>query len=263
MILQGSFFSTYLEMETGLSIYLPNKALGSQAHKVIYLLHGLCGNNADWLNYTMLPVFAERYDAIFIMGEVGRSFYTDMQYGQKYFSYYAKELPQVVKNVFNISAKREDTFAIGASMGGYGALKLAFSNPGEYGGCAAFSPACLFLKEGLGIMENNTSEQNNQLFGKQLVQDFQAIFGQDFCSKPEFELTELAQRAFLKGESPSLYLSCGTEDSFLEENRRFNNVLHTMGSPCTFEERTGEHNWIFFNQALEKALEFFFPIQET
>ncbi|WP_320129882.1 alpha/beta hydrolase family protein [uncultured Sphaerochaeta sp.] len=263
MILRGSFFSTQLEMETGLSIYLPNKALISERHPVIYLLHGLCGNNTDWINYTLLPVFAEQYDAIFVMSEVGRSFYSDMKYGQKYFSYCAEELPQVVKNVFNISAKREDTFVIGASMGGYGALKLALSNPSCYGGCAAFSSACLFLREGLEAMRKNTHEQDVQLFGKQLVLDFQAIFGPEYRWKPEFEILELAQKALQAGKAPSLYITCGTEDYLMTDNRRFCNDLHKMDYPCTFEEAEGFHNWNFFNQALEKSLQFFFPSKEA
>ena len=70
-----------------------------------------------------------------------------MKYGLKYFSYITEELFKICKNIFNISSKREDTAIMGASMGGYGALKCALSKPEQYGFCGAFSPAFLFLKD--------------------------------------------------------------------------------------------------------------------
>ena len=129
MILRGSFFSNTLEMETGLTVLVPNKSLTGGQHKLAYLLHGLCGRSGDWIDYTMLPVFAEQHGIAFVMPEVARSFYSDMAFGQNYFSYVTRELPEVCRSVFNLSARREDTLVLGASMGGYGALKCALSFP--------------------------------------------------------------------------------------------------------------------------------------
>ena len=109
-------------METGITIVTPNGIVEKGKYRVAYLLHGLCGRSGDLADYTMLPAFANDYNIIFIMPEVARSFYTDMKYGLKYFSYITEELPVICKSIFNISSQREDTIIMGASMGGYGAF---------------------------------------------------------------------------------------------------------------------------------------------
>ena len=53
-----------------------------------------------------------------------RSFYTNMKYGGKYYTYIAKELPSILMQMLHISPKREDHYIAGLSMGGYGALKI-------------------------------------------------------------------------------------------------------------------------------------------
>jgi S-formylglutathione hydrolase FrmB len=125
MILRGNVFSKILEMDTGITIVTPNDFKMDGTYKVVYLLHGACGNNGTWADYSMLPVYANHGKTIYVLPEVARSFYTDMKYGFKYFSYITEELPNICKTVFNISADREDTAIIGGSMGGYGALNCA------------------------------------------------------------------------------------------------------------------------------------------
>lgn len=61
MILRGHFFSSTLEMETGISLLLPKTDGERRPYKVVYLLHGLCGRSGDWIDYTMLPALADQY----------------------------------------------------------------------------------------------------------------------------------------------------------------------------------------------------------
>lgn len=105
MRLSGTVYSNVLEMDTDITIITPND-LKDEPYQVVYLLHGLCGNNKTWLDYTMLPFYAEHGRSIYVLPEVGRSFYADMQYGQRYFTYIADELPTIVRNVFRVSADR-------------------------------------------------------------------------------------------------------------------------------------------------------------
>ena len=89
----------------------------------------------------------------------------DMEYGFRYFTYVTEELPAICKDIFRISAEREDTAIIGGSMGGYGALRCALSRPGQYGMCAAFSSGCLFLKEGIEELKANGMRQGSSFPG--------------------------------------------------------------------------------------------------
>lgn len=257
MILRGSVFSNVLEMNTGITVMTPTRIKKEGSYKVIYLLHGLCSNSGDWLDNTMLSVYAKAYDVIFIMPEVARSFYADMKYGLKYFKYVTDELPKICKSIFNISAKREDTVVIGGSMGGYGALKCALSRPEQYGICCAFSSACLFLKESL---DNNKKdvEAAKKLYGEQLIVDFTAIFGDDLEWKPDAEILELAKRANTMPIKPVIYAACGTEDYLHEDNERFCEEMKKLDFDFTYEEWSGIHDWYFFDEALKKALKRIF-----
>lgn len=259
MILRGNVFSKILEMQTGITIVTPNELKTDGSYKVAYLLHGLCGSNGDWADFTMLPVYSDNYDVIFIMPEVARSFYTDMKYGAKFFTYITEELPFICKSFFNISSKREDTMVIGGSMGGYGALKCALSKPEQYGVCGAFSSSCLFLKEGLEIQryDENTEEfkKTKKIFGEQILNDFKAIFGDNLEWNPDYEILELAKKSNEKPHKPKIYTSCGSQDYFRKDNMRFSNEMKKLDFDFTYEEWNGVHDWYFFNEALKKFLE--------
>jgi putative tributyrin esterase len=255
MILRGVFFSKELDMETNISIVAPDK-FSEHPHKVVYLLHGICGRSGDWIDYSMLPNYAKKYRAIFVMPEVSRSFYSDMTYGLNYFSYITEELPLMCNSILNISQKVEDTAIIGGSMGGYGALKAALTKPHKYGFCGAFSSPCLMLKEHLEYSEG--ARRFKKLFGERLFKDFQAVFGENIDWNPKEDVIELAKQIGDPTKMPELYLACGTEDMFFRDNKRFHHILKELGHDAIFEEWQGNHDWIFFNEALKRALQCFF-----
>lgn len=258
MILRGSVFSKTLDMDTGITIVAPNQSeKSSEANKVVYLLHGICSNNGSWVDYTMLPVYAAKYNATIIMPEVMRSFYTDMKFGMKYFSYITEELPVLCENIFNISSKGEDTSVIGASMGGYGALKCALTRPEKYSNCCAISSACLFIKEGMDFQRNpDNYEVVKSMYGEQLMNDFYAAFGSDLAWKPDYDILELAKKTSHGENKPKILCTCGTDDYFVADNRRFSDEMKNLELDYTYEEWAGVHDWVFFDQSIKRALEF-------
>lgn len=263
MILRGSVYSKILEMETGIAFLLPRPPDAGRPAKVAYLLHGLGGNSGSWLDRTLLSVYAKEKDILFVMPEVGRSFYTDMKYGQRFFSYIADELPDICARTFRISAERADTAVFGGSMGGYGALKVALSRPERYGFCCPIASACLYLGEqieevaGYGSMEIIT-----QYLGAQLVRDFQAILGTSFAVGDRERVTSLA-RAVPPELRPRIYSACGAEDDLARINRRFRDEMAALGYAITYEEWAGGHDWLFFDGALRRGLESWLGTEKT
>ncbi len=253
----GTVFSKVLEMDTGLTVVAPNE-LRDGAYKVAYLLHGACGDSRTWLDYSLLPVYASGGDTVYILPEAGRSFYADMVHGFRYFTYITQELPRLCENLFRISARREDTVVMGGSMGGYGALKCALTYPERYGRCAAFSSGCLFLNEGLAALrKDGVTEEFIKSFGEQLPHDFSAIFGADFAPSDAGDLPTLAQKAKSRGTLPQLYLTCGTQDPFFADNLRFCDMLKKEGVALDFEQWPARHDFLYFNDALKKAIDRF------
>ncbi|MFA8299792.1 MAG: alpha/beta hydrolase [Hyphomicrobiales bacterium] len=256
MILKGNLFSMELEMETSISILSPDNMKNTPSH-VVYLLHGLCGRSGDWIDYTMLSLYSNEYNAIFIMPEVARSFYSDMKFGPKYFTFITEELPRICKKTFNIPEGKENTSIIGASMGGYGALKCALSRPDIYGTCCSFSSPCLFLKDDL--KRSNGALRFNELYGNSLFKDFQAIFGEDILWSSKDDVLELAKSNSAKINKLKIYMSCGKDDFLLDDNKRYYKILKDLNYSIDFEELEGGHNWMYFDQALKRALIYCFP----
>lgn len=248
MIFRGNIYSKELDMDTSITVVIPREHNSGRPHKVVYMLHGLSGNSSNWSDNTMMPVYSNEYNVVFIMPEVGRSFYTDMQYGLKYFSYVSKELPGLCKNIFNISTNREDTAIMGLSMGGYGALKCALSKPEQYSLCCAFSSGCLFLRE---ILDEHRK-------GNVRIDDFKFIFGPDFEWKKEAEILELAEKVSGGRVKPIIHTTCGTEDFLYQDNLRFSKVMKTLDLEYSYDQWDGSHNWYFWNESLKLMLEKYY-----
>ena len=114
---------------------------------VLYLLHGHGNDYLSWERFTCVSRYAEEYRIAVVSASVGNSLYMDTIYGEKFYDFIGKELPEFVKAYFPISDRPEDTYIAGASMGGYGALIHAMTDTEQYRAVGAFSPATVWSKE--------------------------------------------------------------------------------------------------------------------
>ncbi len=51
-------------------------------------------------------------------------------------------------------------------------------------------------------------------------------------------------------------MACGTEDFVIEKNRNMRDALKALGIPINYYEEEGNHDWIFWNKWLLKAMEW-------
>lgn len=131
----GSLYAESLGMNTGVTVSLPGERRDRTGDMpVLYLLHGLSDDHTSWVRRTDIDRYAEEWGVAVIMPEVQRSFYCDMTNGPRYFTYIVDELPALCQRLFRVSARREDNFVAGLSMGGYGAMKAALSRSGTVRG---------------------------------------------------------------------------------------------------------------------------------
>ena len=123
-LLNVDFYSYYLGMDSPLTVLLPEKrgrkpeAAPDKKYPVLYLLHGHADDNTAWIRKSDLELLVRDHDLIVVMPSAHRSFYTNGRYGHLYFDYITKELPVIVGNFFPASARREDSYVGGLSMGG-------------------------------------------------------------------------------------------------------------------------------------------------
>ena len=228
------FKSKVLGMNTSMTVILPEE-VRMQDVSVVYLLHGLEDNCSGWTRYTLVELYAREYNVAVVIPEVQRSFYTDMKNGLDYFTFINKELREVCTHFFNFSKKRERNYIMGLSMGGYGAIKCALTNPEKVNGCAAFSSVSDIVSVFKQCKDGSRKE-------------FDAIFGPSVSNKDNlFYLLDRCSRKL-----PSFYIACGEEDERLFHSREISSALKE------FETWHGEHNWRFWNEAVERAFSYFF-----
>lgn len=242
------FYSEALGMQTEVYVVIPQKSTAgeigvdtnakAERYKCLYLLHGLSDDHSIWLRRTSIERYASEYGICVVMPAAARSFYTDMKYGQKYYTYIAKELPRVIREFLNVSDKREDNFVAGLSMGGYGALKIALRE------CDSFCA-------GAGL--SSAVDMNRRVAFKPL---FAPIFG-NVKKVPESEdLFCLAKKQANNPNRPRLYLGCGTEDGLYEENVRLHELLEELQYDVTYRESAGNHNWEFWDEYIQYVLKW-------
>lgn len=143
-----NFFSETLGLSTSMTVILPqqtsaqigmsNIVYGSK-HPTLYLLHGLSDDDTIWTRRTSIERYVASMGLAVVMPQVHRSFYADMQFGGKYWTFISEELPSIARSFFHLSEDREDNFVAGLSMGGYGAFKLALRNPDKFAAAASLS----------------------------------------------------------------------------------------------------------------------------
>jgi len=254
-LVQCGFNSEVLGMAVSMNVILPNPSYTrfKQEHEnkydqkipVLYLLHGLSDDQSKWLRNTSIERYVEDKNLIVVMPTVYRGFYTDMKQGPKYWTYLSEELPHVVQSLFPASSKREDTFAAGLSMGGYGAFKLGLRKPDKYAAVASLS----------GALDILTFENEQRPL---TVQEYRNIFGSSEEVKGSLDdLFALASQ--LKQdqcEMPKLFQSCGTEDFLYWDNLHFLGHLRQLGIDVTYEEESGAHDWNYWDRHIKRVIEW-------
>jgi putative tributyrin esterase len=242
---RGDFSSKELQMMTSVNVIIPDGMKNNELN-VVYLLHGLSDNCTGWTRLTSIERYANKYKVAVIMPEVQRSFYTDMKYGLKYFSFVSKELIEFAGNMFNLSTKRENTYVAGLSMGGYGAMKCAFSRPEQYAGVGAFSSVC------------DIANMVNEKMPASRINELTAIFGEGIPIEEKDDLFKLSAKCNQAPQKPRVFMTCGTDDMLYPQNKKLQAHLESLDFDYSFKEWKGDHTWDFWDTSIQMAFEFFF-----
>jgi S-formylglutathione hydrolase FrmB len=190
-------YSVTLGLATAVNVLLPERRQARTPLKVLWLLHGFSGDHSVWCRQTGIKRYVSGKDLCVIMPAVDRSFYADMAYGNNYYTYVYKELPQMMLGMLPISFKKEDNYIAGLSMGGYGAFKLALNQPERFAAAASLS----------GSVDVQALLENDSQLGDNIIRQFDLIFGgQDKFIGSMNDLRYMAQLRKEDTELPRLYM---------------------------------------------------------
>src|SRR5690625_2399160 len=237
--IQCNFYSEVLGLSTSMNVILPERThsqIGMQnkksdgKHPTLFLLHGLSDDHTIWMRRTSIERYVASLGLAVVMPSVDHSFYTDMEYGKRYWTFLSEELPTVARSFFPLSDRREDNFVAGLSMGGYGAFKWALRQPDKFAAAASLSGA-LDMASRMDIPDGDKDP-------------FRLIYGDKDIKNTDLDLLWLLKQGD-KGDQPKplLYQTCGTEDFLYKANMRFKEVCEQTSYDLTTDFGPGDHEW--------------------
>lgn len=255
-LIQANVYSNVLGMEVAIELIIPQtttKVIGTNTQgakediPVLYLLHGMGGNQTVWQRRTAIERYVGNYNLAVVMPSTDLGFYTDTTYDMNYWTYLSEELPQLIHELFpQLSTKREKTFAAGLSMGGYGAVKLGLRQPERFAAVASLSGAVALG----GAVE--------QLFQVRRKEYWEGIFGplEKLASSDNNPIHLVHELAKAGTKTPAIFLACGEEDDLFAASQWLAQELGKAKLPVTFEHGPGEHNWEFWDHWIQRVLEW-------
>lgn len=209
---------------------------------VVYLLHGYGGNYANWIQRVpSIKEQADRYNFLIVCPDGAiDSWYLNspVDSAVRYQTFVGIEVPHFIDSAYRTRAKRQFRAISGLSMGGQGALRIAFAYPKTFGAAGSMSGVqnLVPFKGGYHLTLLLGDTLQNDLFRK-------------------YSVVNIARA--LTGPYPALIIDCGVSDPFIETNRELNRILLERKIPHDYTERNGTHNWDYWANSIRYHLLFF------
>ena len=227
----------------------------TRRYPTLYLLHGLGDNEQMLLRSGGMAELDELHEQgkigefLVVTPAGGASFYIDSRDGQlRYEDFLLREFFPAIEKRFRTRPGRASRGIGGISMGGYGALHLAFAHPELFGSVSTHSAA--LIEKLPAIAAASTASGRLQIFGKVFGVPFDRAYWDR--SNP---LT-LARTADLKGLN--IYFDCGLQDyyGFNAGAQALHDILQARQVPHEFHLYPGGHDWTYFAEHLPNSFEF-------
>ena len=253
------FFSDALKRDVSFLMEIPNDIRTDYPRndlkrtdrhmKTLFLLHGYNGAAHNWIPGNL----AEQYNFAIVIPSGENSFWLDgPATGRQFATFVGEELVEYVRKTFHLAMTKEDTYLMGYSMGGFGALHTAFAYPETFGKTAALSSA-LIHNEVAKMKEGEGNEVANYDYYRMCFGDPAKLAESD--NNPEY----LLKKQLAAGKKiPEIFMACGTEDFLLEPNRAFHKFLEEQKVEHVYMESKGIHDMKFWQEYAEKFIPMMF-----
>jgi len=228
-------------------------------YPVLYFLHGLGQNEqalmlgGGWGLIEDLRQHRTIGDFLIVTPEGRGSFFINSADGrQRYSDFFLSEFIPHIEGQFRVIRTRKTRGITGLSMGGYGALRLAFSHPDLFGSVSVQS-AALITQSPKRITADlqHAGPLTNLLTG---------VFGNpiDLVHWNQNNPFVLARQNRARLRTMSIYINCGQQDDFRFEDgaSKLHEQLLALGVPHEFHLYPGAHTPDYFLSHLGETLQF-------
>ena len=229
-------FSKAMNKEIKTVIITPQDYDENKRFPVIYLLHGYGGKYSDWVNKAPeIKKLADEYSLIVVSPDGGKgSWYWDSPIDDsfQYETFVSKELVQWVDENYKSIAKKQGRAITGLSMGGHGALYLAFKNSSVYGAVGSTAG-------GVDIRP----------FPKKW--DIEKRLG-SYAENPKHwdENTVINMLHLVEPGSLEILIDCGKSDFFYPVNQKLHEKMELNNIAHTYISKPGAHNWDYWKESI-------------
>ena len=214
-------------------------------YPVLYLLHGADGCYNDWSRKADLHRLADQYNVIIVCPDGQDSWYFDSPIDPKmqFETYVSKELVSYIDSHYRTIANRYMRAITGLSMGGHGALFLAFRHPDVFWSCGSMSGNMditqftdrWHIRARLGNYEDNPQRWHDHAVINQL---------------------DKVKNCPLK-PAQNILIDDGLNDIFIKNNIAIHDKMVEMGIDHDFTVRPGRHSWTYWVNSLDYHMMFF------
>lgn len=260
------FDSHALKQPLSFSLYLPDAYAAEPERRfpVIYLLHGYGANDREWLERgkagTVLDQLIQTGDVppvIAVMPDGAKSWYVDsadLGGPGDYESAIARDLLGHIENRYRAMPDRRGRAIAGLSMGGYGALRLAFFHPERFIAVASLSGA-LYETAGIPGVDQPAAEALEKA-----AHWYRGAYGRPFnvetyiARSPFSRITDLKRME----KPPHILITAGDDDyfKFYEGSAALFVALRRAGLPAELRIDDGGHDWKLWRKQFPQVVRF-------
>lgn len=214
-------------------------------YPVLYLLHGAYGCYSDWSKKTDLNLLANEFGVIIVCPDGQDSWYFDSPIDptMQFETYVSKELVEYIDSHYRTYANRYMRAITGLSMGGHGALFLAWRHPDVFWSCGSMSgnmditqfPDSWHIKDRLGEQAANPQRWRDHAV----------------CN----QVDRLKNSTLTPAQN--IIIDDGLNDIFIKNNIALHEQLVAAGIDHDFTVRPGRHSWDYWVNSLDYHMVFF------
>ena len=225
--------SAALARDVPLSVYVPARFRRGRRYPLLIVHDG-----ADYLRYASLKVVLDnlihRLEIAPLIAVLTGSPKRLEEYAAdpRHERFLAEDLVPAMEQRFPLISRPDKRGLMGASFGGVAALHTAWRRPGVFGR--------LLLQSGSFAFSDIGSHQRGPMFDP--VADFVNRFRED-PGRP----------------SEKVFVSCGTYESLIYENRSLLPLLQSTGMDVRYVEARDGHNWENWRDRMREGLSWLFP----
>jgi S-formylglutathione hydrolase FrmB len=271
-------------------VYLPpSYDHSTRRYPVAYYLHGLSGNETNWVKAGHLDATADSLIArgmaelVIVMPDGDDSWWMTASllpdfagcvrrlpaYAGRadsycvpwphYDDYVAYDVLRFIDGKYRTLADRAHRGLAGLSMGGYGAIALALQYPKLFAAAASHSGVVWPLEwapDGVTARPAGTPDSTwRRIRLGEIGKSMWATFGRDTIAWYSHDPVHLLARARARHDPlPAMKADCGTGDPFLAGNRAFRDALAARGVRLEYAEYPGAHDWRYWSTHAAESL---------